>query len=358
MRRSWGIALGLVVLAGAAPAAGSAPPDAAVQTPGVPQAAFELHGVPPGFPELPPELERVALRERAAASGSNLMLAQLITPRHKGYLSAIVAMKARPSAKTLLAVAFSRSAAQDTQVQSSMFAWTLGPRALRVGPRLKPASLTTGEGMGTNGSISLRLTEAGKYARTPLRGDCSGAVSFRVGRFTGRVRFHARDQYFKRLDLNRARVLLYREHDLKCTYPPPGPYCLPELSFDAVDEGAGVAVGAFRTMQGRVDQQVVVVGKSGDAIATHLIGVQLAVPEAFEASEDLTSASIDGDAAGPWLSGDLSYVAPPGTDATSEECGPYRESSGVITGNYTAHFDSIGAVSPAQGLAATLRREL
>lgn len=299
-------------------------------------------------------------RRRASAGGSNVMLATTFIRRHKDYEWGLTAVKASPAAKTRLEIGFGRTAAQDTQLQASRFSWTLRPGALRMDSNLKPASLTTGDGMGSNGSISMKLAEPGRFFRVQPEG-CSGAVTYRVARFGGRFRFNARDRYFKKLDLNRARVFLWRERDLRCDHqeaPPGPPYC-PELTFGMVDESNGVTVGASRTTQGLVDQLVVVTGTSGDADTQHVISVGLAVPDAFSASDDGASASIDGDAGGPWLSGDLSYVAPPGTDSTDEDCGAYRESSGLATGDYTAHFDSIGPVTPATtGLAATLRRDL
>lgn len=345
MRRSWGILILLACVAsfGAAPSAAS-----------------DRAPAPAALPELPPEVEALAARERAA--GSNLMLAQIMTRPYKGYRWSVVAYKANPSARTFLGIAFARSAAQQTQLQISQFSWALPSRALRMDANLRPASLMTRDGMGTNGSISMKLSEPGKFARVPAPDDCSGSISVRVARFDGPFRFHARDRYFKRIRFGGARVVLYREHDLRCEGDAqPGPPSCPEhLSLDGTDADAGVAVGASKTVEGKVDQVVVVTGKSGDADALHVISVTVAVPEAFEASEDMTSAHVDGDAAGPWLSGDLSYVAPPpGTADTSEECGPYRSSSGLATGDYTAHFDSLGPVAPAStGLAATLRREI
>lgn len=355
MHRSWGIAVASLMLAAGVPAAQSAPGGRARSE------AARVPEPPAGFPDLPPEVEAWAARERVSAAGSNIMWANLVTRPHKGYDWGVSAFKARPSARTLLRFAFVRSAAQETQLQTSEFSWTMGSRALRMDSDLRPASLTTRGGMGSNGAISMELSEPGQFARQEATGECSGTVSVRIARFGGRFRFNARDEYFGKIDLRRAKVFLYREHDLRCASDeePLPPYCLPELAFDMVDEGSGVAVGAFRTKEGRVDQRVVVAGTSGDARAVHTISVEIAVPEAFQASEDVTSASIDGDAAGPWLSGDLSYVAPPGAGSTDEDCGDYRQSSGIATGDYTAHFDSVGPVTPATaGMAATLRRDL
>jgi hypothetical protein len=346
MRRSWGIALACLALAGGT--ASASPPDAPR-----PRAL--------GLPELPPRLEAAAARQRAAG-GSNLMFAHLPMGGYKGYRWSVVAYKARPSAPTALTIGFGRSAAQDTQFQSSEFSWTLGRRALRMDRDLRPASLRTRDGMGSNGAISMELAGRGQYLRVPAGDGCTGAISVRTASFSGRFRFNARDLYFRKIELSRAPVILYREHDLRCQDdgqpPPPSSYCPPELFLEAVDEESGLGIGAFRTAQGRVDQHVVVERRAGDADSVHSISVELAVPEAFQGSEDVSSATVDGDAGGPWLSGDLSYVAPPATDETNEDCGPYRQSNGIVTGDYTAHFDSIGPVTPSAGMAATLRRDL
>lgn len=214
--------------------------------------------------------------------------------------------------------------------------------------------------MGSNGSISMRLSKRGRYARVPAGDGCTGAISFRIARFAGRFRFHARDEYFKRISFDEAQVFLYREHDYSCPEEEPSPPGCPRfLSLTGTDAEAGVALGAFKTAEGRVDQTVVFAGKSGKADAVHTISVTIAVPESFEASEDLTTASLDGDAAAPWLSGDLSYVGAPAAEQPDEECGPYRSSSGVVTGDYTARFDSIGPVTPATtGMSATLRSDI
>lgn len=357
MRRSWGMVFACAVLAAGVPAAQSAPqaqPSASEPSPGIfPQP-------PPGFPEIPPEIESMAAQRRASARGSNVMWATTFSRKHRGYGWGLTALKAAPAAKTSLEIAFARTAAQGTQLQASVFSWTLRPGALRMDSNLKPASLRTGDGMGSNGSISMKLTEPGRFFRFEPEG-CSGAVTYRVARFGGRFRFNARDEYFEKLGLSSTRVFLWRDRDLRCDYeapPPVDPNC-PELLFGTAADGNGVAVGASRTKQGAVDQLVVATGKSGDADTQHMISVGLAVPDAFSASDDGTSATVDGDAGGPWLSGDLSYVAPPGADSSDDDCGAYRQSSGVATGDYTAHFDSIGPVTPATtGLAATLRRDL
>lgn len=346
-RRLCGLALaGAVLVTGAPPAASAIP--ARTDAP----AAHE-----PGPPGLPPDVEALFARQRA--SGSNGMFVQLVTKPHKGYQWLVVAYKPRPSSKTFLTIRFARSRASGTQGQVSDFSWTLPRRALRMDADLRPASLVTGKSMGNNGSIAMKLSKPGRYVRFPAEDQCSGAISFRISRFSGRFRFNARDRYFKRIEFRGAQAFLYREHDYECHGEPPPPRCSQYLELTATDAEAGVAIGAFKTPEGKVDQTVVVARKSGAADAVHTISVMIAVPESFEASEDLTRASVDGDAAGPWLSGDLSYVGSPGAEATDEACGPYLTSSGLATGDYTAHFDSIGPVTPATtGLPATLRREL
>lgn len=301
-------------------------------------------------------VERLAFQEAGTA---NAMFAHIqVGAPHKGYAWSALAYKGSPSARTRLGLAFARTAAEDTQRQSSEFSWTLARGALRMGQRLKPASLRTGKGMGSNGSISMELGGPGQYLRTELEG-CSGWVEYRVAKLRGRLRVHLRDLYFRRLTADRAQVFLYRAHDLRCAEEPPPPPCPDHLWLSVLDEESGLALGIFRTEEGRVDQRIVVTGTSGDAEAAHRISVQVAVPEAFEASEDLTSATVDGDVAGPWLSGDLRYLAPPPpADATDEQCGSYQSTSGVVSGDYTAHFDSIGDVTPAStGMNATLRRQ-
>lgn len=346
-RRLCGIALAGAVLVTAAPPAVSAIPAR-----NDPPAAHH-----PGPPALPPEVEALFARQRR--SGSNAMFAQLVTKPHKGYQWLVVAFKPRPSSKTFLTILFARTRASGTQTQSSEFRWTLPRGALRMASDLRPASLVTGKSMGDNGSIAMKLSKPGRYVRFRAQDDCSGSISFRISRFSGRFRFNARDRYFKRIDFRGAEAFLYREHDYRCSGEPPPPSCPQYLSLTATDAEAGVAIGAFKTPEGKVDQTVVVARKSGAADAVHTISVTIAVPEAFDASEDMTRASLDGDAAGPWLSGDLSYLGAPGAEATDERCGLYQSSSGLATGDYTAHFDSIGPVTPATaGMPAMLRREL
>jgi hypothetical protein len=303
-------------------------------------------------------VETLAAQQRTR--GSNLMFAQLLTGRYKGYEWSVTAYKGNPSARTFLTIHFRQTAASGTQQRDSSFSWTLPRRALRMDADLRPASLVTRRAMGSNGRISMELTRPGRYFRARAPEGCRGSISYRVGTFSGRFAVHLRDRYFQKIRLRRAEVFLYREHDLRCEpSPEPPPFCPDHLSLAASDEEAGVAIGAFRTEEGKVDQRVVVAGTSGDADARHSIHVTLALPEAFEASDDLTSASVDGDPAGPWLSGDLSYIAPPPpAEGDDEDCGPYRSSSGIVTGDFTAHFDPIGPITPAStGLPATLRRE-
>lgn len=341
----------IVVMAAAAALVAAAPP--ASSRPAERLARSRAVAIP-GVPRL---IEPLVAQQRR--TGSNFMFAHLVTEPHKGYTWSVFAYKESPSAKTILRMHFWRNAAQDTQRQTSDFSWTLPKGALRMDRDLKPASLVTGQSMGTNGAISMRLASAGRLARARPESCASGSMSIRLARFTGSFRVHLRDEYFKRISFRRARVALYRERDLRCSGPePPPPPCPRDLSFNAFDAETGVAVGAFKTPEGRVDQTVVVARPSGDADAVHMISVTLAVPEAFDASDDLTSAHVDGDAGAPWLSGDLSYVAPPPSDGEDERCGAYRESAGIATGDYTVFFDAVGPVSLAStGVPATLRRE-
>ena len=312
-----------------------------------------LAGILRGRPGLVDRLQAVG------GGSSNVMFAHIyVGSRHKGYEWSTLALKEGPAARTRLGITFSQTAAEDTQHRTSDFAWTLPRGALSMGRRLKPSSLRTGKGMGSNGSISMALGRNSKYIRGDFP-DCTGWVEYRIGKVAGRLRVHLRDQHFRRISLDRASVILYREHDLRCGSEPEPPPCPDHLWLFAEDPETGVTLGAFRTEEGRVDQRVAVETTSGDADALHSISVQVAVPEAFEASDDLTSASIDGDVAGPWLSGDLSYLAPPpATEGTDEDCGAYQGTSGVVTGDYAAHFDSIEDVMPgATGMNATLRRQ-
>lgn len=346
MRSRGVVAVAVAALAAGTPVAGARPADRTGTSPAV------------AIPGIPQAVEPLVTQQRRG--GSNVMFAFFQVEPYKGYRWNAYAYKAAPSARTFLTLAFGRSAAQDTQEQTSVFTWALPKGALQMDRDLRPASLVTRKSMGSNGSISMRLANRGRYLRVRGGEGCtSGSISVRSGRFSGRFNVHLRDEYFGRITFRRAPVVLYREHDLRCrgTEPPPPP-CPQHLSFNAVEAESGVAVGAFRTPEGRVDQKVVVARKSGRADALHTISVTLAVPESFEASDDLTTARIDGDAGAPWLSGDLSYVAPPGSEEEDERCGPYRQSSGIATGDYTAHFDALGPVTPATtGVPATLRLE-
>ncbi|HEV2757461.1 MAG TPA: hypothetical protein VG318_16980 [Actinomycetota bacterium] len=289
----------------------------------------------------------------------NLMLAQFTRPRHKGYGWSVVAFKENASARTNLTISFVRSTVEDTQTQTSRFGWTLPKGALRMGPKLKPSSLVTGKGMGSNGRIALKLAGASQFVRLRNPGDCSGTISYREGFFRGTFRFDARDDYFGKITFPRTRVALYRADDLDCPEPQAGAgSCPPHLSLSAVDAESGVAVGAFKTLEGKVDQSVLVVGSSGKAKTAHRISVTVAAPESFDASDDMTTAHLDGDAGAPLLTGDLDYLAPPPPTPATDDCGAYQTTSGLATGDYTAHFDSIGPVTPATtGVEATLRRE-
>lgn len=294
----------------------------------------------------------------SAQGGGNAMFVTFEGGRHRGYRWALIAYKPRPQARTLLAIRFARSAGRQTQHQVSDFGWKLGPRALRTGPQLRRSALETGTGMGSNGRVSMELAPRSEYLRGTPQG-CTGSIEYRVGRFRGKLRVHARDLFFKRISLDEATAVVYREHDLSCPGTTPPPSCPPHLLLAAEDPEAGVAIVVSRTEEGRVGQQVVVTRRSGDADGVHRIAVEIALPDAFVASDDLTSASVDGDVAGPWLSGDLSYLAPPpAVQATDETCGAYESTTGVVTGDFTAHFDSIGDVTPAAtGMQATLQRD-
>lgn len=288
---------------------------------------------------------------------TNEMFVQLAPPEMKRYGWGVLAYKSSPRSRTVLTITFGRTRARDTQVQTSEFRWELPRGAMSAARDLKPASLDTRRAMGNNGFVDMRLTHTEGYLRAPAEEGCTGAVSIRFGRFGGRFRFNARDRYFKRISMRGVPGFVYREHDYRCAEEARPAPCLDGLELEAADEEAGVAVTAWKTTEGRVDQRLVAVRALDTGTATHSIFATLAVPEAFEASEDLTTASVDGDPAEPWLTGDLSYVGPPGSEAESEGCGTQQTSSGLVTGDYAAHFDSIGEVTlPTTGMSATLRR--
>lgn len=336
--RAWKALVAVALGAGAVPAPSSA-------------------SIPADAPPLPPVVRRLVAQTQSGPS--NLMQAELLRPPYKGYESRVSVFKRSPAARTSLIIAFSRSEVEGTHSQTSSFRWTLPKGALRMDDDLKPASIRTGKAMGVNGRIALKLVGSRQYVRGTPEG-CTGTIAYRLATLQGSFKFDARDEHFKVMRFARTHVVLYRAHDLRCNQPPPptGSSCPPDMSLTALDPETGVAVGAFRTAEGKVDQTVVVSGTSGRAKTAHRISVTVAVPEAFEASDDLTSASVDGDVAGPWLSGDLSYIAPPpAVPVEDADCGPYESTSGLATGDYTARFDSIGPVTPAStGMAATLRR--
>jgi hypothetical protein len=330
---------------------------AAVALPGSAQAGERAAAAKASFAELPPEAASFLQQAQQQSNTENLMFAQFTRPRHKGYRWGVTAYKVNPSARTRLVISFARSALEGSQRQSSMFHWTLPRGALRMDRDLKPSSLVTGKGMGSNGRISMKLSGPSQFGRVRPEG-CTGSISYRVGTFAGTFRFDAHDEYFGVITFPRTIVAIYRAKDLRCDEPETSAPCPSHLSLSAVDSEAGVAVGAFKTLEGRVDQSVVVVGTSGRARTVHNITVTAAAPDAFEAADDLTSASVDGDAGAPLLSGDLEYLAPLPAAAGTDDCGGHQTTSGLATGDYTAHFDSIGAVTPAStGLSATLRRE-
>ena len=301
-----------------------------------------------------------ALISRQQGERSNAMFAQIVAPKVKGYEWTIDAYKETPSSKTILTFRFARSAARGTQHQSSRFTWQLPRGALKMDSDLKPASLVTRKSMGSNGSISMRLTDTQTHARFPAEEGCTGSLSYRIGRFGGRLRFNARDQFFKRISMQGAQVILFRAHDYSCPPPPDPPLqCSKGLTLIAADSELDTVIVAFKTPEGKVDQALVAYRKLGRADTEHTISVSIAVPESFEASDDLTSASLDGDAAGPWLSGGLDYVGLLENNGVDEQCGPYESTGGVATGDYTAHFDSIGPVTPATtGVTASLWKEI
>ncbi|MDQ3915350.1 MAG: hypothetical protein M3323_08495 [Actinomycetota bacterium] len=315
--------------------------------------------VPPATAlDLPRSVETFLAEAQQQFDTANLMLAQFVRPRHKGYDWTVLAFKQNASARTNLSISFARTTVEGTQTQTSTFGWTLPKGALRMDRDLKPSSLSTGRGMGSNGRISMRLSGESQFVRARDPANCSGSVSYRAGWFRGTFRFDARDEYFGKIRFPRTRVVLYRANNLRCEGQPGQAPCPDHLSFSAIDADTGVGVGAFKTDEGKVDQSVLVVGSSGKARTAHRISVTVATPAAFEASDDLTTASVDGDVAAPLLSGDLDYLAPPPAAPGADDCGGYQSTSGIATGDYTAHFDSIGPVTPASaGITATLRRE-
>ena len=322
-----------------------------------PSVAAPSDRVAESFPGFPPAV--IDLLAEQDGSSSNVMLVQAALPPQKGYARTLLVLKEGSKKKTQMAIQMSKTRTQGTQVQTHSFSWTLPSGALQMAPDLKPTSIDTRKSMGASGRVTMRLTSPTRLVRGTAP-ECSGNVSFRRGLLVGGLRFDARDDFFGRTELGRLEAVVMKANDFRCAddevVTPPD--CPEHLLLGAYNQESGLSIAVSKSSDGAVVQTVEALGSSGTASTVHAVQIELADPESFIVADDLTTASVDADAAAsPWLSGDLEYVGTPATADEDPDCGPYDSSSGVVTGDFTAHFDSFGdAAPPTTGLSATLRR--
>lgn len=253
----------------------------------------------------------------------------------KGYALNITATDGGSDSLSVLATRTSGPSQQ-------MHMWSFKDVAVSV----RGGTATIKGGLGRFGAIDARVATSRK-ARGTVPAGCTGTPgSVRVGRMTGKTRLVLDTGFFGTVAPKALKAQIGRAGKLTCAGPGgvSGGQAKGLVLTSSLAGSEGQTMFSISKDGGKVTQQVM---RMDDAAVTapasvmHMITARTG-DAGLNAASDLSSATAA--AAGGFLTGTLSFVGEP--------MGPM--SSGVVTGSFTARFDSIGAQSLPEGNDAML----
>jgi hypothetical protein len=210
--------------------------------------------------------------------------------------------------------------------------------------------------MGAYGQLALRFVPQGPRIARPVDfPSCTGQKGVRRGALVGWMWFKPHNPalpgYRGKL---RLRALATSETIYSCKPFTPHPTCHETgLTGWNTPTTAWVSFGEGSVRTGDVDFSAK--AKTGWAVVAHNLVYNLLPSNVMTVAPDLSTATVDGTPL-PFLTGSLKFVSdgkPPLTQASS--CGTGTYTSGLVSGDLTAHFDGL-APSPVAPMDALLGR--
>jgi hypothetical protein len=210
--------------------------------------------------------------------------------------------------------------------------------------------------MGAYGQLALRFVPQGPRIARPVDfPSCTGQKGVRRGALVGRMWFKPHNPalpgYRGKL---RLRALATSETIYSCKPFTPHPTCHETgLTGWNTPTTAWVSFGEGSVRTGDVDFSAK--AKTGWAVVAHNLVYNLLPSNVMTVAPDLSTATVDGTPL-PFLTGSLKFVSdgkPPLTQASS--CGTGTYTTGLVSGDLTAHFDGL-APSPVAPMNAMLGR--
>jgi hypothetical protein len=276
----------------------------------------------------------------AAASAASSVVAGPI--KVKDYQMTLVA--GDNGKKDTLSAILTREAGKSTQMHLYSF-------ANGVSVKVAGSNAKISAGLGRYGTVKLAM-KGGSVTKGTVPQGCSGSPGRTLkGTLKGKLRLVADRTYFKTIKAGSLRGLVSAGGSLKCqptTGGGGGGGQTGGLTLSAMRQAGGgmTMLNVVKGPGGGVLQQVTRMDPSAQAAPAsvmHMINAQTR-SGAFTAAANLGSASVTG--AGPFFTGKLGFSGDGmGTMAT-----------GTLSGNLTARFDSIGAVSFGSGDATLMKR--
>jgi len=204
--------------------------------------------------------------------------------------------------------------------------------------------------MGVFGQLALRFVPQGPRIARPVDfPSCTGEKGVRRGALVGTMWFKPHNPALPGYRGNlRLRALVTSETIYSCKpYSPPQPTCH-ETGLFASSTSTTARMSAWadftQSSDGSARPGVVHFGgmtKTGWAVVDHTLVYDPLPPNVLTVAPDLSTATVDGTSL-PFLNGSLKFVSdgePPLTETSS--CGTATQTSGLVSGDLTAHFDGL-----------------
>lgn len=252
---------------------------------------------------------------------------------------------ATEGAKTAsLTITFSVTAPKQRHpTQSHSYSFTLPAGALDVSVGLARASIDTGTGMAKQGAITMAMKKLGPIQTST--DDC-GTTKTRTGTLAGSFKLVADTTFFHTVKQSSLPATLTKHVSAPCSQP--ATPCTPGTTLTSSNAERNMFLSANRTSSNgggpavsEVLSYVQNATASAPATISHLIQVSGAPKAALSPSADLTSATLNGSVAKPYLTGSVAFTG----STTSAACSKTLNriiSTGTVTGKLVAHFDSVG----------------
>lgn len=301
---------------------------------------------------LPVAALAIAAATATASGGRQLGKALLVAgpvpvKAYQMQLTVATAGKASAGKPLTLSIMFVRRAGKANQMH--FYTFPLAAKDFVASADLSKATLDTGSDLGTFGRIKMTFGNAGKLTSLVPTG-CTGGFATRSGKLSGAYRLAADRTYFRTIVKTSLPAKLSRSTSgvPTCTTSPPEQKPTHGITLSGGNPQLALVTAAKPT-GGPVTQSVMASEQRAPASLVHLITATVA-DTAFTVAADLQTARVEGAAGAPFLGGSLAFRAmelPEGVTVPTPPGATQQTVMGTLSGDYTAHFDSIGDRSPA-----------